>query len=744
MGIFDKFKTALANKLSDFVANNADKTDESTKSNENGEADGILQTIGKTIQKVKSSKASVETKEISAMEYELQNELQKCQDYAAQGYQLANKQYKELLDTLEKEEKRIKAANDEQNQMKRVKNTELIEEQQQGLKELTNYIYKIQDDIKMLRERQKDFSIVVYGRTMAGKSTLMEILTHGNGKSIGKGAQRTTLDVRSYHWKGLKIVDVPGICSFDGREDDKLAFEEAKSADLILFLLTDNAPEADEAEALAQLKSLGKPVLGIINVKMSFNINEKDLDLPDLQDKLSDTTRIDNICEQFKEFAKLHNQNWDDIPFVHTHLNAAFQAQPERGNDDEVYKASNFPKVEEYILDKVRNDGKFLRLKNFIDIVAVPMQQVIDIIYTHSIDSLNESYIYDDKIGQLYKWKEGFIERTQKRLDSFFDDIEAQIDKEIMDFVEYNYENKNAGQDWENRINQMDLPKRYQDLMQEFANECDRKRKELSDELTQELKLSFHSNTQTNVEMDGTTPWAQYAALVLPNFLMFVPGIGWGARIAIGIGSAIFSFLFENKEEKIRENKQKLLEALYEPSHKMHYELFDKVVEVLNNEIADKGINGFANILADMTYMLARLAKVQSDMASALKDNFYALNEKLINEAIKYKGRKGSNVGFKNIARIPGQEILIMSDDWNRETKDIESLIGENIEVITYNEDVPAFYKSILHKDVETRSWNLSADENPEKIYFMTIDKDVDPSKLILAQQFAVVPIIPI
>ena len=345
MGIFDKFKTALANKLSDFVANNADKTDESTKSNENGEADGILQTIGKTIQKVKSSKASVETKEISAMEYELQNELQKCQDYAAQGYQLANKQYKELLDTLEKEEKRIKAANDEQNQMKRVKNTELIEEQQQGLKELTNYIYKIQDDIKMLRERQKDFSIVVYGRTMAGKSTLMEILTHGNGKSIGKGAQRTTLDVRSYHWKGLKIVDVPGICSFDGREDDKLAFEEAKSADLILFLLTDNAPEADEAEALAQLKSLGKPVLGIINVKMSFNINEKDLDLPDLQDKLSDTTRIDNICEQFKEFAKLHNQNWDDIPFVHTHLNAAFQAQPERGNDDEVYKASNFPKI---------------------------------------------------------------------------------------------------------------------------------------------------------------------------------------------------------------------------------------------------------------------------------------------------------------------------------------------------------------------------------------------------------------
>ena len=42
------------------------------------------------------------------------------------------------------------------------------------------------------------FSITLFGRTMAGKSTLMEILTHGKGESIGKGSQRTTRDVRTY------------------------------------------------------------------------------------------------------------------------------------------------------------------------------------------------------------------------------------------------------------------------------------------------------------------------------------------------------------------------------------------------------------------------------------------------------------------------------------------------------------------------------------------------------------------
>ena len=112
-----------------------------------------------------------------------------------------------------------------------------------------------------------EFTIILYGRTMAGKSTLMEVLRHGDGSSIGKGAQRTTLDVRAYHWNGLKIFDVPGTCSFGGEKDDNLALAAAEDADLALFLLTDDAPQPYEAERLGELKKLGKPVLGIVNVK---------------------------------------------------------------------------------------------------------------------------------------------------------------------------------------------------------------------------------------------------------------------------------------------------------------------------------------------------------------------------------------------------------------------------------------------------------------------------------------------
>ena len=51
----------------------------------------------------------------------------------------------------------------------------------------------------------------------------------------------------------MKITDVPGIASFDGREDDRLALEAAKAADLILFLISDDGVQQEEAKNLAEL-----------------------------------------------------------------------------------------------------------------------------------------------------------------------------------------------------------------------------------------------------------------------------------------------------------------------------------------------------------------------------------------------------------------------------------------------------------------------------------------------------------
>ena len=118
----------------------------------------------------------------------LEETLQQCSQYAEEGYRLAIRQYNEISNALDDEARKLESAEHAQNRMYRIKNAELLDRQKQDLKRLTDYIKKIRDDIEILHERQKDFTVIVYGRTMAGKSTLMEILTHGNGDSIGRGA----------------------------------------------------------------------------------------------------------------------------------------------------------------------------------------------------------------------------------------------------------------------------------------------------------------------------------------------------------------------------------------------------------------------------------------------------------------------------------------------------------------------------------------------------------------------------
>ena len=163
------------------------------------------------------------------MSNSIERELVKCKQSAEEGYDLANAKYRDIKNTLNDAANTLSKTDAEQSQVSRIRNTELVEEQRKELQRLKNRIDYIGSDLQSLRGRMKDFSIVVYGRTMAGKSTLMEILTHGDGKSIGKGGQRTTLDVRDYYWNGLKITDVPGISAFSlDAKEARLGGEEGR------------------------------------------------------------------------------------------------------------------------------------------------------------------------------------------------------------------------------------------------------------------------------------------------------------------------------------------------------------------------------------------------------------------------------------------------------------------------------------------------------------------------------------
>lgn len=117
------------------------------------------------------------------------------------------------------------------------------------------------------RDVDRPFRIVLMGRTMAGKSTLFEFLTGGDGTSVGQGGQRTTRETHTGMIldHDIEIVDTPGVGAMDGDEDYVEAFSQVGDADLILWVATNEATQEQTGRALQQLADYGKPIVVALN-----------------------------------------------------------------------------------------------------------------------------------------------------------------------------------------------------------------------------------------------------------------------------------------------------------------------------------------------------------------------------------------------------------------------------------------------------------------------------------------------
>lgn len=613
------------------------------------------------------------------MNNDIEEALHECQAYAQKGYDIASNTWNTIHQALLAEERKVKKVDKQQGKISRLADEELIKKKKQGLASFMEMDKELKQDLSYLQKQQKEFSVLVFGRTMVGKSTLMEIMTHGSGASIGNGSQRTTLDVRDYHWQGMKITDVPGIASFDGREDDRLALEAAKAADLILFLISDDGVQQEEAKNLAELRRLGKPVLGIINVKLGITEQVRSLDMKRLRKKMAERERIESICNQFRQFAGNFQQDWGDLTFVPVHLKAAYLGQDK---NPELWEVSNFTAVEAYILSKVQQDGCFLRIKTFLDRVIIPLQGRMEMLYENSASSLTESFEYQKKCQELTEWKKAFKADSQRKKANLRKRLQRKLARGIRDFAEDNYDNEDAGEDWKKYLQEeLKLEADCMSFLQERANKCTRKRRELMDSLKTELTFAG-----VNVEFDdismGSITDTQLLGTIAGGALAVVFPVA-------GIALTLINWLFgSSKEEKIREAQEELQEQLQDAMDECGYvnKLMAGVSKIMKEEIFGKGVDGLYNALAQMNAMLIGLAKEEAVGAEKLGVLLNQLNCQLWHEAEGYiADQEGKNLvlSVDRIVRIAGEltvayDTVASIDGYEAQ---MTKLLGEKVEL---------------------------------------------------------------
>ena len=617
------------------------------------------------------------------MNNDIEEALHECQAYAQKGYDIASNTWNNIHQALLAEERKVKKVDKQQGRISRLADEELIKKKKQGLASFMEMDKELKQDLSYLQKQQKEFSVLVFGRTMVGKSTLMEIMTHGSGASIGNGSQRTTLDVRDYHWKGMKITDVPGIASFDGREDDRLALEAAKAADLILFLISDDGVQQEEAKNLAELRRLGKPVLGIINVKLGITEQVRSLDMKRLRNKMAERERIETICNQFRQFAGNFQQDWGDLTFVPVHLKAAYLGQDK---NPELWEVSNFTEVESYILSKVQQDGCFLRIKTFLDRVIIPLQGRMEMLYENSSSSLTEAFEYQKKCQELTEWKKAFKADSQRKKANLRKRLQRKLARGIREFAEDNYDNEDAGEDWKEYLQEeLKLEADCMSFLQERSNKCSRKRREMMDSLRTELTFAGVNAEFDDISMDSITD-TQLLGTIAGGALTIICPVA-------GIALTLFNWLFgSSKEEKIREAQEELQEQLQDAMDECGYvnKLMAGVSKIMKEEILGKGVEGLYKALTQMDAMLIGLAKEEAAGAEKLGVLLNQLNCQLWHEAEGYiAAKEGKNLvsSVDRIVRIPGEVAVAYDtvDSFDGYEAQMAKLLGEKVELWVLN-----------------------------------------------------------
>ena len=529
----------------------------------------------------------------------------------------------------------------------------------------------------------------------------MEILTDGEGKTIGKGAQRTTRDVRSYEWKGLKITDVPGVAAFEGEEDAETAHEAAKEADLVVFLITDDAPQETEARHLARLRQTGHPIIGVCNVKRNLRGEAgKRLFIRD-SDRSFDPARLEEIGKQFDEITGGYNPE-QKVPLICTHLLSRFQANrvPQNEMAEDLREASRFWEVEDEIAAEIAERGTYLRTRSYTDLATEAALDASETMLRSAslMTQIHESL--ESRTGELRGWRDAFRKRADRKLKELLERTTGKLRAEMVSFAETHWrDGKGILDRWNARVNEVGADRELRKDLKELHNEMREQLREIESDMNAELGLLTRINTTypgTKIESTNLRRWTKWASNVIGTVtgvaaaaLLFVPG-GQPFALALGLGGGIISFVgnifknfFKSDDDRRREVVSKFCEQAEPQVNDIETKMRQAFWGTFNQEIDKNGAEAAISRMEAMDQPVRSATEITRRLGASQQNALTELNGTTVAQALDHTGHREEIPLIEKAARVPGQAMTLLTSGKGNLSEEavrkMGSLLGEKV-----------------------------------------------------------------
>lgn len=546
------------------------------------------------------------------------------------------------------------------------------------------------------------FSIAFLGRTKAGKSTFHKVITGEETDDVGVGKLRTTRYNRVFNWENIRVIDTPGIGAPGGKEDTEIARSIIDEADLVCYVVTNDAIQETEFNFLTELKDKNKPIFIILNYKENLEHPkrlERFLKNPRAWLENKDDKSLDGHIQRINEMISKFNYDPTLIEVVPIHLLAAKIAKKEQDSkvNKSLIEGSNINHYNKLIKQTIFRNGHLKKTQNIID--GCNYQTNLTYHKTkHDIEELNKllKSLKEEKQG-LIKYFDQEQKKTNESIKTFVLNTHNQIRTDLKGFAADHYENKNIGKALEKFM--MDkgyyetLNLKIEEVISDFQKKITDKLKEtLQDIFIDIAKLDIqHINVDTfdykfasNVFFGLVS--TSLGVLALAN--IWNPG-GWvlGGIVVAGF---LANLVFDSKDKKIKKAIDKIVESIEPKINENENEILNNYeigfidstqqIKVKLSSTFDEMIDGIENIL-NVLNIINQHAKDYSDY----------FNKVLFFRSLEYMGKiKLNNLlteeivqkGLYNTTITRHQENLFVNTTYklkNEELKQLNKALQLNI-----------------------------------------------------------------